>query len=203
MDGETFTVSYVFLFFSVLGAVGIYVYIKEKFTLKDGVYFYSKPFLKSQTARAVDIHYLKIETTGKLLKVELFDKEGRKLINFLDDGTAFKSGEFIESLAYYKIPIKQTVFKISFGELREFLMEQMEVVDKAEISFWLDKQEYVISFYKDRCEFYKCGLEKKDVLNFKSLDELYALESFAGMILKDEWERIERFEYLDFPAFTK
>lgn len=89
----------------LFGALMLYVYRKERFSLKDGVFDYIKPFKKSQSARASEINHIAVYASGMLVRVVFYDKDHETLISFLDDGTAFRSGEFERALEAYGIPI--------------------------------------------------------------------------------------------------
>ncbi|MDE6059732.1 MAG: hypothetical protein K2G44_06825 [Clostridia bacterium] len=94
-------------FFLGIGVVGLYVYFTESFELKDGVFRYVKPFRKSQSAAVQDIAQVKIQSvrTPYIVDVVFYDMNGNKLINFYDDGTAFKGNFFLLALKGYNIPV--------------------------------------------------------------------------------------------------
>ena len=97
---------FVSLLFVVISALGIYVGKKEKFVLQEKVFTYVKPFKKSQSAHIDDIARVEMRGgSGALLRVVFLDKEGKPLINFLDDGTSLKGNKLFSALMYYNIPI--------------------------------------------------------------------------------------------------
>lgn len=99
-------ISFLGLFFVALSLFGIYVYKKESFILEGGLYTYNKVFKKSQSAYAKDIKVVKVTFGGgMIMKVIFYGKDGSELIDFLDDGTAFKDGRFEKSLEAYNIPL--------------------------------------------------------------------------------------------------
>lgn len=83
-----------------------YIYFKEKFVFKNEVYTYVKPFKRAQSASVTDIASVKIKHGTMLAKVFFIGKYGNVLINFIDDGTAFLSGEFLNSLVQRNIPVE-------------------------------------------------------------------------------------------------
>lgn len=90
------------------GAICVYGATMEKFEFKDGVFSYRKPFKKNQSARAQDIN--RVEVHGALaaaiiVNVVFYGENDKKLINFLDDGTAFHGGKFLKALGGLHIPI--------------------------------------------------------------------------------------------------
>lgn len=89
----------------VFGALLLHIYYKEKFTLKNGLFCYVKPFRKSQSANVSEINHVTLHTSGIMTHVRFYDEKGNVLISFLDDGTSFRSGEFINALSAFKIPI--------------------------------------------------------------------------------------------------
>ena len=93
-------------FFAILSLLGIYAYKKESFILEGGVYTYNKVFKKSQSAHVHEISHIEVTVgSGMFMNVVFYGKDGSKLINFLDDGTAFKDGIFEKSLEAYNIPL--------------------------------------------------------------------------------------------------
>ncbi len=93
--------------FAVVGGLSIYIYAMEKFELRDGKFFYRKPFKKSQSAAVHEID--RVEAVNKmypfLCDVIFYGKDGKKLIHFYDDGTAFSGGKLLKALNEYQIPI--------------------------------------------------------------------------------------------------
>ncbi len=89
-----------------------YIGIMEKFELRDGVFSYRKPFKKGQSASIQEID--RVEVCGSkaffplLVDVIFFDKDGKKLIHFYDDGTLFRGGKFLNALQELHIPICYT-----------------------------------------------------------------------------------------------
>lgn len=93
-------------FILILSLIGLYVVLIEQFSLIDGCFLYRKPFKKSQYASISDVNRIELKkATPALIKVVFYNFENQKLICFLDDGTAFKSGEFEKALKKYNIPI--------------------------------------------------------------------------------------------------
>lgn len=104
---EIFVLIFLGVFFLVLGLIGMYAYKKECFMYKGKEYTYIKPFRKSQSAPVHEIDKVVVRTTqGVIMYVYFYDKDGKKLISFADDGTAFKSGEFEDSLEANNITLE-------------------------------------------------------------------------------------------------
>lgn len=95
--------------FGVMGLLCDYICFMEKFELKDGVFRYRKPFKKKQSASVQDIDRVEVHSSKAfipiLCDVIFYGKDGKKLINFLDDGTSFQGGQFIRALQALNIPI--------------------------------------------------------------------------------------------------
>ena len=87
--------------------------------------------------------------------------------------------------------------RYSFEQIKQYLQELLEKYCEPELSLWINEREYTIILYPDFCSFQKCE-EQTEILNFKSLDELYVSEVFDGIILNNDWNRITQFECLDF-----
>jgi len=90
----------------LLVGLGLFVYFRERFIYKNGIYKYIKPFKKSQSAYYEDVEFVEVKGKGILIDVIFWGKDGTKLISFYDDGTAFRSGEFERSLIANKISIR-------------------------------------------------------------------------------------------------
>lgn len=95
--------------FGVGGLLCVYICFMEKFELKDGVFRYRKPFKKMQSACVEDVERVTVHDIGAPLlpisTVIFYGKDGKKLINFLDDGTSFRGGQFINALQALNISI--------------------------------------------------------------------------------------------------
>jgi len=84
--------------FFFLGILGIYGWNKELMKYEMGILTYVKISKKSQSAKVTDIKYFYIGNTGNMIKVVLIDEVGNTLINFIDDGSAFRTGDFLGTL---------------------------------------------------------------------------------------------------------
>lgn len=82
---------------AVIGGVGTYVALWEKFVLKDGVFIYRKPFRRTCRARIEDLAAVSV-TGVRLLSVEFLGRDGKEIFSVLDDGTMLRSGEFVRAL---------------------------------------------------------------------------------------------------------
>ena len=94
--------------------------------------------------------------------------------------------------------------RYSFEQIKNYLQELLEKYCEPELSLWIDGKEYMIILYPDFCSFTKCG-ERIEVLEFKSLDELYLTKVCDGIVLQNDWNKITRiecsdFDYLDLPT---
>ena len=107
LEGDTYLFSLIFLFFLALGGLLLYVYTKEKFTLIDGVYTYSRPFRHSQSVCHTELKCVTFERTRLFPRIVFWDMNGKKAICFFDDGTAFTDDVFLNSLKKYDIPLIQ------------------------------------------------------------------------------------------------
>lgn len=88
----------------VLSGLGTYVALVERFTLKDGLFYYRKPFLKSQSAQVSDVAKVQlIGGTFGIDTVEFLDAEGNVLISFLDDGTCIRNEAFRHAIVGLEI----------------------------------------------------------------------------------------------------
>jgi hypothetical protein len=97
-NGDFIPISIICGLFFFLGILGIYVWNKELMKYENGILTYVKIFKKSQSAKVTDIKYFFIGNTGNMIKVVLIDEVGETLINFIDDGTAFRTGDFLGTL---------------------------------------------------------------------------------------------------------
>ena len=104
-DAVLLPFSAVFALPAPMGLLLIYVYYREAFTLKNGVYTYRKPFRGTQAAEARAVRTVIVESSGAFLRVTFWGENDQMLIRFLDDGTAFRSGEFEKSLRAYGIEL--------------------------------------------------------------------------------------------------
>ncbi len=102
-ENDYFEFAIMFGFFSFLGIFGILAYYKEKLTYIDGVLTYVKVFKKAQSAKVTDIKYLYVGLRGNLFKVDMLDSLGNSLINFLDDGTAFRTPDLLGTLEQHGV----------------------------------------------------------------------------------------------------
>ncbi len=92
---------------AALGILCVYVGYMEKFELKNGVFSYRKPFKRKQSAAVEEI--AKVVKDSQALvplvsDVVFYGKDGKKLIHFYDDGTAFFDGKFESALIELNIP---------------------------------------------------------------------------------------------------
>lgn len=95
-------------FFAIIGTIGVIVYFREKFILKDGEYIYIS-LIKKQKCHFSDIEKIVFEKKDGALfiKIIFYGRNNKKLMSFMDDGTAFSGGKFIASLNHYGIKYEQ------------------------------------------------------------------------------------------------
>lgn len=95
-------------FFAIIGTIGVIVYFREKFILKDGEYIYIS-LIKKQKCHFSDIEKIVFEKkSGALfLKIIFYGRKNKKLMSFIDDGASFSDGKFIASLNHYGIKYEQ------------------------------------------------------------------------------------------------
>lgn len=146
---------------AVIGLLGLYVYHTEKFSYIDGVYYYNKPFKKNQKTQynLIDHVELRLPVNIRLMDVVFLDKNDNKLINFYDDGTAFRKNLFLKSLEYNRIPYYLVDNKKMFKH-----KELIEVIDKLLKYFKVNREFISLDIYNN---------EKPFVISIKS--DLYIM----------------------------
>ena len=85
----------------------------------------------------------------------------------------------------------------SFEQVKEYLSEILEHFDEPELGLWINGSEYMIILYENYCSFQKSG-SKTEILKFASLDELYVAQVLDGIVLKNDWNTIEKLECYSF-----
>lgn len=92
-------------FFLFLGIMGLYVCFTEEFSLENGVFYYVKPFRKNQSARVEQVARVELQIKAGILNIVFLDRDGNRLINFYDDGTALRNGQLARALEAWHIPL--------------------------------------------------------------------------------------------------
>ena len=105
LERENYPIAFIFLFFSLLGGLLLYTYIRESFSLKNGVYTYVKPFKRAQSVSRTELKCVTIEPGFSISRIVFYDKNDTKVMHFYDDGSAFTGNLFIDSLKAYDIPL--------------------------------------------------------------------------------------------------
>lgn len=110
-------VSYLLIPLSVVAAVGVYAYIREKLTYADGVYTYRPVFGRTRSVTAEELGSVTIETVYYMTKdgersritVYFHDKEQEPLFKIRDDDDKPLSEDprLLRSLRYHHIKIKR------------------------------------------------------------------------------------------------
>ena len=113
IDSETLCIGYIFLALSLLSALGVYAWCRERLIYSRRAYTYYKAFGKAQSASVSEIVSVKILTVYYLAKhgirskirIFFYDKQKNVLIRIIDDGTLSKNEIFLKSLKYNRIKI--------------------------------------------------------------------------------------------------
>ena len=84
---------------------GLGVWYREEFRFENGEFIYTKAFGKKQTAKITDIAKVKLDRMGAFLRFTFISKDGKTLMRFCDDGTAFRNNQLIAVLMHYDVPI--------------------------------------------------------------------------------------------------
>ena len=87
--------------------------------------------------------------------------------------------------------------KYSFEQIKKYLQELLEKYCEPELSLWIGEKEYVIILYSDFCSIQRCG-EQVEIMEFETIDKLYESVIFDGIVLKNDWYRIDKIESDDF-----
>ena len=95
------------VFLALIGLFCIYGCKKEKFIFENETFTYIKVFKKTQSAKLEDIEKVEIDYS-LLIKVRMFDSQGKILLGFLDDGTAFADGNFVKVLKQRNVKVKES-----------------------------------------------------------------------------------------------
>ena len=89
----------------LIGGLGLYVWFREEFCLKDGVFTYVKAFGKTQSAKLTDVAKVEFCIAYAFPRLTFVDKSGKVLLRIFDDGTVLKKNYLIGVLMHYDIPI--------------------------------------------------------------------------------------------------
>ena len=85
--------------------------------------------------------------------------------------------------------------KYTFEQIKNNLTELVDF--EPELRLWINGHEYIIILYADFCTFGRCGGDMA-VVEFKSLDDLYNSLVLDNIVLKRDWENIEKVECFEF-----
>ena len=69
------------------------------------LFTYKKAFGKQQTVSVTDVAKVKLDRAGAFPRITFISKEGKVLMRFCDDGTAFRNNHFVGALMHYDVPI--------------------------------------------------------------------------------------------------
>ena len=114
-DIDYFMFSIVFYIFILLGVLGIYACLKEKFVLRDKTFAYHKVFGKTRSVKVSEISSILVipNQIGNLVQIEFYNHKYNKVLWFLDDGRSFVDNLFVNACSRYNIPMKFVTKKIS------------------------------------------------------------------------------------------
>lgn len=90
--------------------------------------------------------------------------------------------------------------KITYLEFKNELEDMMQIGIELEFPFLLNNKKYMILGYKNKVSFQRLGDNEGDQSEevfFKTLDELYNTETIDGILLKRDWNQMERFDDYD------
>lgn len=88
-----------------IGSLGLFIWYREEFCFKNGFFTYKKAFGKQQTVSVTDVAKVKLDRAGAFQRITFISKEGKVLMRFCDDGTAFRNNHLIAVLMHYDVPI--------------------------------------------------------------------------------------------------
>lgn len=81
----------------------------------------------------------------------------------------------------------------TFDQIKNFLLKSIDAGYEAELTLTINGSDYMIIIYENHCSFQKCGIGSKEY-NFSTLDELYETVQIDNILLKRDWNKIEKFE---------
>ena len=178
-----------FLLFTLLGVLGIYTVMYERFILKDRVYTYYAPFRKPKRVSVDDVERVDINLRKSPFRVEFFGKDGERLVKINDSGFVFKRGSFAASLAHFKL--SKNIFLNRTPALRSverMLVEQYNAYGTSAMSFKYRDVEYTISY--DGGAFYVTNDKNRYKTAFVSVSSLAEAECLDGIAPANVWEHI-------------
>ncbi|MDE6667018.1 MAG: hypothetical protein K2K38_01560 [Clostridia bacterium] len=91
---------------SLAGSIlGLYIFYKEEFSFKEGVFKYIRVFKKDVAINAATIDYVYMHPIGQRTKIEFMNKKGEITDMILDDGTILQDGIFLNALEKLQIKV--------------------------------------------------------------------------------------------------
>ena len=190
----------VFLVMGALGGLIIYVYFSEKFIFNGQEFIYCRPIVKAKRALASEVKFVRIRVAG-FPRIEFFNNNGKKLMSFMDDGTAFRTGEFIKTLQKLNLPIANSVYSSRFEETKKVL--KMAIVNNninnLHLRLRLFGQEYLLNCKKTGCEIQ--NVDGENLFTFSTFEELISAPVFNGLSLYKQWKKVEAFDILYYNDF--
>lgn len=192
---------FVMLMFMLIGALLIYTFFKEKFVFDGETFTYHRPFLKAKSAALGEIAFVKLQYSGAYINVFFVSPTGKTILKFLDDGTSFRTGEFLQALAKHNIPLSSSIYSKDFNETKNVMADIITSSNLAKIHLRLRLygREYMVIFSKDQCLLIK-GAREEDVVKFASFEEFFCAPVFNGVSLRSAWYKVEAFEHLTYPV---
>ena len=184
---------FAFLAMGSLCGLLLYIYFAERFTFDGYEFVYFTPFIKPKRALVSELKLLRINRRN-LIKVEFLDKNGEKLMSFLDDGTSFRTGEFSKVLKNLNIPIANSIYSARF-ETTKLIMKQIiiyENVNNLRIRLRIFGEEYLINCKKEGCNLQRLGGEI--LFTFANFEEFVLAPVFKGESITKQWKKVEAFD---------
>ena len=176
----------------LLGILGIYVCIREKFIFKNNVFTYIKPFGKTRSIKISDLKsiifiYSEINN-NPFVKVEFYNHNHIKCLWFLDDGTAINGGYLQTVCKRYNVNIiriakeklKKTYDKKYYdpNKIVEYIKFLTEYGCEPEVSISNDKEiNYTLVCYKNHVELQ----DGKSIKTFR-IDEINKYVNFKDKL---------------------
>ena len=187
------------LFFALIGILLIYSYFKERFECDGQKFTYYHLFGKISNAYIDEIKLIKIERSN-FLQIIFISKDNKKLIRFLDDGTAFRNGEFFKKLAQHNIPLVNSVYRKQFKATQELLKQSWKFGELTVVNLrvCVSNIEHFVTFTSKRCVV-KNWDSGEELFTFSSFKEFVNAPIYNGNSLYSLWKKVEAFEYVIYP----
>ena len=93
--------------------------------------------------------------------------------------------------------------KHTFEEIKELLLKSINEDDcESELTIrFIDRDSaYMIIIYDDYCSFQRCDGGLTGEKKYQTLDEMYKAQQIDNIILERDWDKIIKFDSMDFEA---